>query len=149
MSKHENDEVTVALRPHGRGKGVTRSVKMQGVAEWSIREREFLALMGNIGNMRRVRLQYDGKTLVEFEAVLDKDCRTLRTAAKVCEPLLSAPLFGKNIAYTSEFGTKRYTKKEVAKIIRNAKAKRRNVTPDTVVKCPECGAEFRVGKQLG
>ncbi len=41
MNTKQNDEVTVTLKPNGRGRSVERKVKMQGVAEWSIREREF------------------------------------------------------------------------------------------------------------
>lgn len=43
---------------------------------------------------------------------------------------------------------KTVTKKEVERMSDRVKAERVHVTPDTLVECPKCGYEFRVGKSL-
>ena len=86
---------------------------------------------------------------VEEGALASPDCKTMYPAAQMMG-VSKDWLVGKMLRVSHRNHEIRGA--QVQSLINEAKmhsdAKRRCVSPDTVVKCPNCGTEFRVGRPL-
>jgi len=96
----------------------------------------------------RLTSQCDGEA-IRLYPCLDADYKTMFVAAMTMgsfrQSIGDIPFRMEHCGETVDPTTECEAKQRKAETIRET---RRNVTPDTVVTCPKCGNEFRVGKVL-
>ena len=92
---------------------------------------------------------------VRLIPVLDKSCKIMHVTAQSMGKFNSELLADKKVTVIhrdrelSEKETENLVSAQAAKFDPEfRRAERYHVSPDTVVTCPNCGTEFRVGKQL-
>ena len=93
-----------------------------------------------------------GKSCIMLVPIASADCKSILVAAKSMTPLSRCmtdkkPVVvqgrGKNLKAVSSDGVQDLVDEQAERF-----EQRISVTADTVVACPQCGFEFRVGKQL-
>lgn len=147
--------VARSCRPSNR-KVVTKGVII-GAETSRIAEDEDAAVLTRILDVVRAGYEYrmideNGEEALRFIPVVEKDMKTVSLVAQTMGSFRKA-LNDKEVKpfYRGE----EVTRTKAAKIIEDEAEKGReyqrnrvNVSPDTLVTCPKCGTEFRVGKQL-
>ena len=93
-----------------------------------------------------------GKSCIMLVPIASADCKSIFVAAKAMTPLSQCmadkkPVVvkgkGKNFKAVSHVEVQDLVEEQAERY-----QERISVSPDTVVQCPQCGFEFRVGKQL-
>ena len=141
------EEVTIRIKRQGKGKTVRRKVVNEIPTRTFILPQLDDVLEALNEAPCEIRLATgDGKEAIRLYRVL---------TAKLDEQFIAAQTMGdfrhgindnRKLRFTH--GKKTVAKKDVERVNLDQKAKRTNVTPDTLVTCPACGTEFRVGKSL-
>ena len=140
------------VKKSGNSGHLPRKLVGRGVAVISNRTTD--ALLRKIEENARMgietRLAYsDGKWGVRFIQMVGSDLKRIEVVAKVSK---DSPL-GTCLADKKPILVHRGRQlddREAAELVKEARAKRKDrvcVTPDTMVKCPKCGFEFRVGRK--
>jgi len=122
----------------------TRGVKKIDVLDLLDETREYL----RAGYEVRFRSERDGEA-IRLYPCLDADYRTMFVAAMTMgsfrQSIGDIPFRMEHCGETVDPVAENAAKARKAETIRETR--RNNVTPDTVVTCPNCGAEFRVGER--
>ncbi|MCR5414936.1 MAG: hypothetical protein K6F50_09475 [Kiritimatiellae bacterium] len=146
-----DEGVEVKLRERGKHRLPERKVITTGIAEIDLTKRQMDLLVAYARQGRDVRLTYGSSSAKEsicrFIPCLDKDGNLISTA-QTMQPFRGRLYEGKRVSITTRRGGDDVTKEDVVRRIREIqRARREQVSPDTLVTCPECGTEFRVGRK--
>lgn len=88
----------------------------------------------------------DGKAAIRLYRCLTKNLDEQFIAAQTMGDFRHGISDNRSVRFTHR--NKTVTQKEVERMNRRIRDEREHVTPDTLVKCPKCSFEFRVGKTL-
>ena len=93
-----------------------------------------------------------GQSFIMLVPIASADCKSILVAAKAMTPLSQCMTDKKPVVVQGKGKSRKdVSQDEVQKLVEEQAERfeqRISVTPDTVVACPKCGFEFRVGKQL-
>ena len=142
------DEPEVKVTRSG-GKGIERKVLTVGTMTI-----DATALLGKIEKLMRqgneVRLTRRGQDALRFVPLADLECRKIEPRAFFMGDM-ARMLDDKKLRIT-RLGAE-IPQSDVQRIVNRARElgretakRRRHVTPDTMVNCPKCGFQFRVGR---
>ena len=103
-----------------------------------------------------VHLAFGDEACVRFFACATEDGKRMFVAAQTMGTFRTATYDGLVVSYTSEKGARKIPKAEAMERFALSKMpraqeggqERDHVTPETVVACPRCGYEFKVGRSL-
>ena len=146
-----DDEVAVATWTMGRARKPARKVLTRGVAKVELTRGQTSRIAKMLGSGMEVRLDFGGEDAIRLYPCAATDFRTMFVAADTMGEFRHAVYRGRNLAFTSRHGRRAVSREEVEERvgrIEQARQERVHVTPETVVACPECGFEFKVGKSL-
>ena len=146
-----DEEVSVATWAKGRARKPARKVLTRGVAKVELTKGQMGGITKMLGSGMEVRLDFGGEDAIRLYPCAATDFRTMFVAADTMGEFRHAVYSGKNLAFTSRHGRRAVSREEVeerVERVEQARAERVHVTPETVVECPKCGFEFKVGKSL-
>ncbi len=141
----------VALRTHGSGYGVARKVLTNGIGHINLTNSQMENLTKMLRSGKEVRFRHDGEDLWRMYPCADVDLKTMFVATMTMGDFRRDVYKGKRLRFTSESGKRDLKAEDVDRIMSEAaadRAEREHVSPETVVVCPQCGYEFKVGKSL-
>ena len=147
-----DEEVTVATWTKGRARKPARKVLTRGVANVAMTKSQMSRIAKMLGSGMEVRLGFGGEDAIRLYPCAATDFRTMFVAADTMGEFRHAPYRGRDIAFTSRRGRRAIGRDEVEERVgrvEQARRERVRVSPETVVSCPKCGFEFKVGKSLG
>jgi len=130
--------------------GVSRKVLTNGIVK--IVQPELLnKLQEYLRAGKEVRLvDGNGDDAIRFFPCADKFCEKIEVVATTMgefrNSLSDIPM--RRVMHRKECSAEEVSEAISEHYEKRNKSARQNVTPDTVVTCPSCGTEFRVGKQL-
>lgn len=141
------EEVTIRIKRQGKGKTVSRKVVNEIPTRTFIIPQLDNILVALNEAPCEIRLATgDGKEAIRLYRVLTHKLDEQFIAAQTMGDFRHGISDNRSVRFTHR--NKTMTRKEVERVNLDQKAKRANVTPDTLVTCPACGTEFRVGKSL-
>ena len=146
-----DEEVSVATWAKGHARKPARKVLTRGVAKVELTKGQMGGIMKMLGSGMEVRLDFGGEDAIRLYPCAATDFRTMFVAADTMGEFRHAVYRGKSISFTSRRGRRAVSREEVEeRVVRveRARQERAHVTPETVVACPRCGFEFKVGKSL-
>ncbi len=146
-----DDEVPVATWARGRTRKPARKVLTRGTAQIALTQGQVSRIMEMLGSGMEVRLAIGGEDALRLFPCASPDFKTMFVAAEAMGEFRHAPYRGRRLAFTSRRGERDIPEDEVrerVERVEQARAERVHVTPETVVECPKCGFEFKVGKSL-
>ena len=146
-----DEEVPVATWSKGRRRKPARKVITNGKVRIALTRPQTERIANMLGRGNEVRLTAGGEDAIRLFPCADTDFRTMFVASETMGDFRHAAYRGRRLAFTSRHGRRRIGREEIEERVERAgsgAAERRRVTPDTVVECPKCGFEFRVGKSL-
>ena len=153
-----DEGATVAIRSHGRGWRTERKVVSTGTGELRLPKKYGDSLRRMLRTGLDVHLAFGDEACVRFFACATEDGKRMFVAAQTMGTFRTATYDGLVVSYTSEKGARKIPKAEamkrfaLSKMPRAQRAEgcpeRDHVTPETVVACPRCGYEFKVGRSL-
>ena len=146
-----DEEVSVATWAKGRARKPARKVLTRGVAKVELTKGQMGGIMKMLGSGMEVRLDFGGEDAIRLYPCAATDFRTMFVAADTMGEFRHAVYRGKSLSFTSRRGRRAVSRDEVEeRVVRveRARQERAHVTPETVVACPRCGFEFKVGKSL-
>jgi len=147
-----DEGVAVATWARGRARKPARKVLTRGVARVEMTKGQTSRITKMLGSGMEVRLGFGGDGAVRLYPCAAADFKTMFVAADTMGEFRHAVYRGRKLAFTSRRGKRAVSREEVEeRVVRVEQARRDrvHVTPDTVVECPKCGFEFKVGKSLG
>ncbi len=140
----------VTLHSHGRYRLPERKVLTTGIVEIKLTKTQTDTLTAQVRQGREIRLtsHYGNGCINRFFPCMDKE-GNLVLAAQSMLPFRREIYEGKHVSIVGNREGGTVTKEQFAESVKAiSKAKREHVTPETLVKCPSCGTEFKVGKSL-
>ena len=141
------EEVTIRIKRHGDGHAISRKVVNEVPTRTFIIPQLDIVLDALNEAPCEIRLATsDGKEAIRLYRVLTTKLDEQFIAAQTMGDFRHGINDNRKLRFTHR--NKTVTKKEVERFNLDQKAKRVNVSPDTLVTCPACGTEFRVGKSL-
>lgn len=146
-----DEEVSVATWAKGRARKPARKVLTRGVAKVELTKGQMGGITKMLGSGMEVRLDFGGEDAIRLYPCAATDFRTMFVAADTMGEFRHAVYRGKSLSFTSRRGRRAVSREEVEERVgrvETARQERAHVTPETVVACPRCGFEFKVGKSL-
>ena len=146
-----DDEVAVATWATGRARKPARKVLTRGVAKVELTKGQMSRITKMLGSGMEVRLDFGGDGAIRLYPCAATDFKTMFVAADTMGEFRHAVYRGRTLAFTSRHGKRAVSREEVEERVgrvEQARQERVHVTPETVVECPKCGFEFKVGKSL-
>ena len=146
-----DEEVSVATWAKGRARKPARKVLTRGVAKVELTKGQMGGIMKMLGSGMEVRLDFGGEDAIRLYPCAATDFRTMFVAADTMGEFRHAVYRGKSLSFTSRRGRRAVSREEVEERVgrvETARQERAHVTPETLVACPRCGFEFKVGKSL-
>ena len=146
-----DEDVPVATWAKGRRRMPARKVITRGVAKVELTRGQTSRITKMLGSGMEVRLDFGGDGAIRLYPCAAADFRTMFVAADTMGEFRHAVYRGRNLAFTSRRGRRSVSREEVEERVgrvEQARQERVHVTPETVVECPKCGFEFKVGKRL-
>jgi hypothetical protein len=146
-----DEDVPVSTWAKGRTRKPARKVLTKGVAKVKLTSGQMSNITKMLGSGMEVRLDFGGDDAIRLYPCAAPDFKTMFVAADTMGEFRHAVYRGKNIAFTSRRGRRKVSRDEVAERVERverARQERVHVTPETVVACPKCSFEFKVGKSL-
>ena len=146
-----DDEVAVATWARGRARKPARKVLTKGVVKVELTKGQMSRITKMLGSGMEVRLDFGGDGAIRLYPCAAADFKTMFVAADTMGEFRHAVYRGRNLAFTSRRGRRSVSREEVEERVERVEAARQersHVTPETVVECPKCGFEFKVGKSL-
>ena len=146
-----DEDVPVSTWAKGRTRKPARKVLTKGVAKVELTKGQMSRITKMLGSGMEVRLDFGGGGAIRLYPCAAADFRTMFVAADTMGEFRHAVYRGRNLAFTSRRGRRSVGSEEIAERVgrvERARRERVHVTPETVVACPECGFEFKVGKSL-
>ena len=146
-----DEEVSVATWAKGRARKPARKVLTRGVAKVELTKGQMGGITKMLGSGMEVRLDFGGEDAIRLYPCAATDFRTMFVAADTMGEFRHAVYRGKSLSFTSRRGRRAVSREEVeerVERVETARQERAHVTPETVVACPRCGFEFKVGKSL-
>lgn len=147
------DEPVVRVKKNGpKYPKLYRKVLTKGEVPVLLTESLSKSIVEKLRQGREVRLEFYGYGPgIRLFPCMDKECEKMNVIAQTIGEFREC-LSDKKVKIIH--GNRELSEAETAQLIRENTAqyessKRICVSPDTMVTCPECGTEFRVGKQLG
>ena len=147
-----DEAVPVSTWAKGRTRKPARKVLTKGVAKVKLTSGQMSNITKMLGSGMEVRLDFGGDAAIRLYPCAAPDFKTMFVAADTMGEFRHAPYRGRNLAFTSKHGARSVSREEVeerVERVESARVERAHVTPETVVACPKCGFEFKVGKSLG
>ena len=154
----EESDAVVAITTKGRTRKPSRKVLTKGVSHVKLTNAQMSRILRMLGSGMEVRLTMNDCDAIRLFPCADSDFKTMFVAAQTMGWFRYEPYRGRTLQFVSRRGARRISREEVDERVErvqkcraeDAEASRRlAVTPDKFVKCPRCGLNFRVGKQLG
>ena len=153
-----DEDVPVATWNSGRGRKPARKVITRGRARVGLTRQQSAEIVKKLASGMEVRLSIGGEDAVRLYPCADTDFKTMFVASEAMGGFRREPYLGRHLAFMTRHGARRIGDDEIAERVARAECgaecgadeneEREHVTPDTVVTCPKCGYEFRVGKKL-
>ena len=145
-----DEEVPVATWTKGRRRTPARKVLTKGVAKVELTKAQTARIARMLGMGMEVRLAAAGEDAIRLYPCAATDFRTMFVAAETMGEFRHAVYRNRSLAFTSRKGRRRVDEEEIAeRVVRAGRDDARaHVSPETVVRCPKCGFEFKVGKSL-
>lgn len=147
-----DEETPVALKANGRGRLPARKVITNGVVKIALNRSQAERIATMLGCGYEVRLTVNGEEAIRMYPCAKSDFKTMALTCQAMGEFGNAIYRGRKLTFTSRRGHRRIERDEVDERVERAKREaadmREHVTPDSVVTCPQCGYEFRVGKTL-
>jgi hypothetical protein len=146
-----DEEVSVATWAKGRARKPARKVLTRGVAKVELTKGQMGGITKMLGSGMEVRLDFGGEDAIRLYPCAATDFRTMFVAADTMGEFRHAVYRGKSLSFTSRRGRRAVSREEVEERVgrvETARQERAHVTPETLVACPRCGFEFKVGKSL-
>ena len=147
------DEPVVRVKKNGpKYPKLYRKVLTKGEVPVLVPESLSKSIVEKLRQGREVRLEFYGYGPgIRLFPCMDKECEKMNVIAQTIGEFREC-LSDKKVKIIH--GNRELSEAETAQLIRESEehyesSKRICVSPDTMVTCPECGTEFRVGKQLG
>lgn len=147
---HEWDQPEVTAKCHCRHTTLQRKVKTLGKARITAPD-VIAAAIEHLRHGREVELcNVRNEPCIRLYPVASKDCTKIYVASQSMTALSRCMTDKKPVVVRGRHGTPLKPKDVENLVARQAErhGERICATPDTVVACPRCGYEFRVGKQL-
>lgn len=147
-----DEAVAVATWAKGRVQKPARKVLTRGVAKVKLTKGQMSGITKMLGSGMEVRMGFGGEDAIRLYPCAATDFKTMFVAADTMGEFRHAVYRGRRLAFTSRRGGRNVSREEVeARVgrVERARQERVHVTPETVVACPACGFEFKVGKSLG
>jgi len=144
----DNWDAEVNVHYHGGHNSVTRKVVTKG--QWHVNHEAWPTIVNEIKkHMRMGQIVYLGTDLI-FVPVMKKDLTGMYASARAMGGLYACLEDKKaTVKHRGEILDEEQCEDMVEEQNRrHEKSMKASVTPDTMVTCPNCGTEFRVGKQL-
>ena len=146
-----DEDVPVSTWAKGRTRKPARKVITKGVAKVELTRGQTSRITKMLGSGMEVRLDFGGDGAIRLYPCAAADFKTMFVAADTMGEFRHAVYRGRNLAFTSRRGRRSVSREEVegrVERVEAARQERSHVTPETVVECPKCGFEFKVGKSL-
>ena len=146
-----DEEVPVATWSKGRRRKPARKVITNGKVRVALTRLQAERIVKMLGCGNEVRLTVGGEDAIRLFPCADTDFRTMFVASETMGDFRRAVYRGRRLAFMSRHGRRRIGREEIEARVERTKsgaAEREHVSPDTVVACPRCGYEIRVGKSL-
>ena len=147
-----DEETPVALKASGRGRLPARKVLTKGVVKIALNRPLAERIATMLGCGYEVQLTVNSKEAFRMYPCAKSDFKSMFLRCQAMGEFGEAIYRGRKLTFTSRRGYRRIEREEVDERVERAKReaadKREHVTPDSVVTCPQCGYEFRVGKTL-
>ncbi len=146
-----DEAVTVATWAKGRARKTARKVLTRGVAKVKLTKGQMGSIAKMLGSGMEVRLDFGGEDAIRLYPCAAADFRTMFVAADTMGEFRHAVYRGRKLSFTTRRGRRAISPEEVEERVGRAETamrERARVTPETVVACPRCGFEFKVGKSL-
>ena len=146
-----DEEVPVATWTKGCGRKPARKVITKGVAKVELTKAQTERIAKMLGSGMEVRLAVGGEDAVRLYPCAATDFKTMFVAAETMGEFRHAVYRGRHLAFTSRHGRREVCEEEIAERVGRACREgggRAHVSPESVVRCPKCGFEFKVGKSL-
>ena len=146
-----DEAVSVATWAKGRARKPARKVLTRGVAKVKLTKGQMGSIAKMLGSGMEVRLDFGGEDAIRLYPCAAADFRTMFVAADTMGEFRHAVYRGRRLAFTSRRGRRAISPEEVEERVgraETARQERARVTPESVVACPRCGFEFKVGKSL-
>ena len=146
-----DEAVSVATWAKGRARKPARKVLTRGVAKVKLTKGQVGSIAKMLGSGMEVRLDFGGEDAIRLYPCAAADFRTMFVAADTMGEFRHAVYRGRCLAFTSRRGRRALSREEVeerVERVETARQERVHVTPESVVACPRCGFEFKVGKSL-
>ncbi len=140
---------TVRIKNKGAGRLPTRRVPVTGTTKVKLNRTQVMRLVGSVCRGEEAFISYGGEDIIRIYPYLDARTDQMVSLAETLGNFRSKLFTGLKLNFTSAHGGRDIPREEFDLIMAQARASRRaHVTPDTLVTCPKCGTEFRVGKKL-
>ena len=146
-----DDEVSVATWAKGRARKPARKVLTRGVAKVKLTRGQMSNITKMLGSGMEVRLDIGGEDAIRLYPCAATDFKTMFVAAETMGEFRHAAYRGRHLSFTSRNGARNVGEDEIEERVSRAcriAAGRAHVSPESVVRCPRCGFEFKVGKSL-
>jgi len=146
-----DDEVAVATWAKGRTRKPARKVLTKGVAKVELTKGQMSRITKMLGSGMEVRMGFGGEDAIRLYPCAATDFKTMFVAADTMGEFRHAVYRGRKLSFTTRRGRRAISREEVEERVGRAETamrERARVTPETVVACPRCGFEFKVGKSL-
>ncbi len=143
------DGATVRIKTKGPGRLPTRKVETTGRTNISLTRTQALRLVGAALRGEETYIAYEGEDIIRIFPYLDADTGRMISLAETLGNFRSKLFTGLKLNITSLKGKRQISRDEFDYQMAKARnTKRDHVTPETLVRCPRCGKEFKVGKSL-
>ena len=146
-----DEEVPVATWAKGCGRKPARKVITKGVAKVELTKAQTERIAKMLGSGMEVRLAIGGEDAIRLYPCAATDFKTMFVAAETMGEFRHAAYRGRHLSFTSRNGRRKVEEDEIEERVSRAcriAAGRAHVSPASVVRCPRCGFEFKVGKSL-
>ena len=134
----------------------TRKVLTKSTKQIQLSKSQAVNIADSLQKGCEVRLTAFGKEAIRLYPCLDKDYKAMFVAAQSMGDFRSGTYNGIKfkIAKRHRKSERDWTPEDFRELSKKTNKERNrriyhSVTPDTMVTCPECGFEFRVGKPMG
>lgn len=143
------DGATVRIKSKGPGRLPMRKVETTGSTRVKLNRTQLTRLVGATHRGEETYIAYEGEDIIRIFPYLDADTGRMFLLAKTLGNFRSKMFTGQKLRLTSPNGRKELSRDEFNEMVESARnEKREHVTPETLVRCPRFGKEFKVGKSL-
>ncbi len=142
------EAATVRVKSKGPGHLPSRKVPTTGSAHVKLTRAQVYNILRSVARGEETFIDYEGESIIRIYPHLDADSGMI-SLAETLGNFRNKMFTGLRLKLTSPKGKREISREEYDYRMAKVRSSRRDhVTPETLVRCPRCGKEFKVGKSL-